>query len=451
MFDSLSDKLQRVFKNLRGEGKLSAANMDEALREIRVALLEADVHFKVVKQFIEQVKEKAMGEEVLTALSPGQQVVKIVRDELTKMLGTHQARLRFANEPPTVVLIVGLQGSGKTTSAAKLARFLTKEGNKPQLVSVDVYRPAARHQLSILAKNVNAPIYEGAPEETKPLELARSARREAMQMGRDLLLIDTAGRQHIDEQLMGELHELKEALNPTEILFVADAMTGQDAVKSADEFHKRLGITGVILTKMDGDARGGAALSIRQITGQPLKFVGVGEKTDALEAFFPDRVASRILGMGDVLSLIDKVQGSIDQAAAEKMQEKLLGDDFTLEDFRDQIKQLQKLGPLGKLLDMMPQMGPLKDLKNAQIDEKEVGRVVAIIDSMTPKERRNHMLINGARRRRIAKGSGTSVQDVNNLLKQYGQARKMMKSFTGQAGLLGKRLSKMKLPGLGSF
>ena len=451
MFDSLSDKLQRVFKNLRGEGKLTAANMEEALREIRVALLEADVHFKVVKQFIEQVKVQATGEEVLSALSPGQQVVKIVRDELTKMLGSHQSRLRFANEPPTVILLVGLQGSGKTTSSAKLARFLTKEGNKPQLVSVDVYRPAARQQLSILARNVNTPIYEGAPEETKPLELARSARREAMRAGRDVLLVDTAGRQHIDEQLMTELHEIKDALNPTEILFVADAMTGQDAVRSADEFHKRLGITGVILTKMDGDARGGAALSIRTITGQPLKFVGVGEKTDALEAFFPDRVASRILGMGDVLSLIDKVQESIDQETAEKMQEKLLGDDFTLEDFRDQIKQLRKLGPLGGLLEMMPQIGPLKDLKNAKIDESEVGRVVSIIDSMTPKERRNHMIINGSRRRRIAKGSGTSVQDVNNLLKQYAQARKMMKSFTGQAGFLGKKLAKMKLPGMTGF
>jgi signal recognition particle subunit SRP54 len=452
MFDNLSEKLQRVFKNLRGEGKLTAANMEEALREIRVALLEADVHFKVVKQFIEQVKEKAMGEEVLTALSPGQQVVKIVRDEMVKMLGSHQSRLRFANEPPTVVLIVGLQGSGKTTSAAKLARFLAKQDNKPQLVSVDVYRPAARHQLSVLAKTVNTPIYEGTAEETKPLELARSARREAMQTGRDVLLVDTAGRQHIDDQLMQELHELKEALDPTEILFVADAMTGQDAVRSADEFHKRLGITGVILTKMDGDARGGAALSIRTITGQPLKFVGVGEKTDALEAFYPDRVASRILGMGDVLSLIDKVQENIDQKTAEKMQEKLLGDDFTLEDFRDQIKQIRKLGSLGGLLDLMPKVGPLKDLKDAKLDEqiseKEINRIIAIIDSMTPKERRNHMLVNGSRRRRIAKGSGTTVQDVNNLLKQYAQARKMMKSFTGQFGMLGKRLSKMKLPGL---
>ena len=451
MFDTLSGKLQRIFKNLRGEGKLTAANMEEALREIRVALLEADVHFKVVKQFIEQVKEKALGEEVLTALSPAQQVVKIVRDELTKMLGSHTSRLRFANEPPTVVLIVGLQGSGKTTSTAKLARFLTKEGSKPQLVSVDVYRPAARHQLSILAKNVSTPIYEGTPEETKPLELAKSARREAMQAGRDIVLVDTAGRQHIDDQLMQELSELKDALNPTEILFVADAMTGQDAVKSAGEFHQRLGITGVILTKMDGDARGGAALSIRSITGQPLKFIGVGEKNDALEAFHPDRVASRILGMGDVLSLIDKVQETIDQETAEKMQEKLLGDDFSLEDFRDQIKQIRKLGSLGGLLEMMPQIGPLKDLKDTKIDESEVGRVVAIIDSMTPKERRNHMIINGSRRRRIAKGSGTSVQDVNNLLKQYAQARKMMKSFTGQAGFLGKKLAKMKLPGLPGF
>jgi signal recognition particle subunit SRP54 len=448
MFENLSDKLQRVFKNLRGEGKLSAANMEDALREIRVALLEADVHFKVVKQFIEQVKEKALGEEVLTALSPAQQVVKIVRDELTKMLGGHQARLRFANEPPTVMLIVGLQGSGKTTSAAKLARFLAKEGSKPELVSVDVYRPAARHQLSILAKNVNAPIYEGTPDEAKPVELARSARRDAVQTGRDILLVDTAGRQHIDDQLMRELQELKEELNPTEILFVADAMTGQDAVKSADEFHKRLGITGVVLTKMDGDARGGAALSIRSITGQPLKFVGIGEKTDALEAFHPDRIASRILGMGDVLSFIDKVQENIDQEAAEKMTEKILGDDFTLEDFRDQIKQIRKLGSLGGLLDMMPKIGPLKELKDAKIDDKEVDRVIAIIDSMTPKERRNHMLINGSRRRRIAKGSGTSVQDVNNLLKQYAQARKMMKSFTGPGGMIGKKLMKMKIPGL---
>ncbi len=446
MFDNLSDKLQRVFKTLRGEGKLSAENMDAALREIRVALLEADVHFRVVKQFIEAVKEQAMGQEVLTALSPTQQVIKIVRDELVKMLGTHQAKLRMANEPPSVIMIVGLQGSGKTTSTAKLARWLSKNGSSPMMVSVDVYRPAARKQLSVLARDLKLPIYEGTPEETKPIDLARSARKEAIQTGRDVVLVDTAGRLHIDEDLMAELSQLKELLNPTEILFVADAMTGQDAVKSADEFHKRLGITGAILTKMDGDARGGAALSIRSVTGQPLKFVGVGEKSDALEPFHPDRVAQRILGMGDVLSLIERVEETIDQKQAEEMQRKLIEDDFTLGDFRDQMKQIRKLGPLESILGMMPQVGMMKDLKNVKVDENEINRLVAIVDSMTPKERANHMMINGQRRKRIAKGSGTSVQEVNNLLKQYAQMRKMMKSFTGGGGFLGKRLAKMKLP-----
>ena len=449
MFENLSDKLQRVFKNLRGEGKLTPENMEGALKEIRLALLEADVHFRVAKQFIEAVREKAMGQEVLTALSPAQQVVKIVRDEMIKMLGQHQARLRTANEPPSVYMIVGLQGSGKTTSSAKLARWLSKNGHSPLLVSVDVYRPAARKQLSVLARDLKLPIYEGAPED-KPSELARGARKEAVQTGRDVILVDTAGRLHIDEELMTELTELKAQLDPVEILFVADAMTGQDAVKSADEFHKRLGITGVILTKMDGDARGGAALSIRAVTGQPLKFVGVGEKPDALEPFHPDRVAQRILGMGDMLSLIEKVEETYGQKEQEEMQRKLIEDEFTLADFRDQIKQLRKLGPLESILGMMPQLGPLKDLKNAKIDEKEITRLVAIVDSMTARERANHMIINGARRRRIAKGSGTSVQDVNNLLKQYAQMRKMMKSFTG-GGFLGKRLGKLKLPmGFGS-
>src|SRR5271154_7167568 len=444
MFDNLSDKLQRVFKNLRGEGKLSSENMEAALREIRVALLEADVHFRVVKQFIEAVKEKAMGQEVLTALSPTQQVIKIVRDEMVKMLGTHQAKLRMANEPPSVIMIVGLQGSGKTTSTGKLARYLTKNSQSPMMVSVDVYRPAARKQLSILAHDLKIPIYEGAPEETKPIDLARSARKEAVQTGRDVLLVDTAGRLHIGDDLMTELSQLKELLNPTEILFVADAMTGQDAVKSADEFHKRLGITGIILTKMDGGPRGGAALSIRSVTGQPLKFVGVGEKSDALEPFHPDRVAQRILGMGDMLSLIEKVGESIDQKSAEEMQRKLIDDDFTLADFRDQMKQLRKLGPLESLLGMMPQLGPLKDLKNVKVDEKEITRMVAIVDSMTAREQANHMIINGARRRRIARGSGTTVQEVNQLLKQYSQARKMMKTFSG--GMFGKKMGKFKLP-----
>jgi signal recognition particle subunit SRP54 len=449
MFDNLSDKLQRVFKTLRGEGKLSAENMEAALREIRVALLEADVHFRVVKQFIEAVKEQAMGQEVLTALSPTQQVIKIVRDEMVKMLGTHQAKLRMANEPPSVFMIVGLQGAGKTTSTAKLARWLSKNGSSPLMVSVDVYRPAARKQLSILGRDLKLPIYEGTPEETQPLELARSARKEAIQTGRDVVLVDTAGRLHIDEDLMTELTQLKETLNPSEILFVADAMTGQDAVKSADEFHKRLGITGVILTKMDGDARGGAALSIRSVTGQPLKFVTTGEKPDALELFHPDRVAQRILGMGDVLSLIERVEETIDQKQAEEMQRKLIEDDFSLGDFRDQMKQIRKLGPLESILGMMPQVGMMKDLKNVKVDENEINRLVAIVDSMTPKERSNHMIINGQRRKRIAKGSGTSVQEVNTLLKQYAQMRKMMKSLTGGGGgFLGKRLAKMMPPGM---
>jgi signal recognition particle subunit SRP54 len=445
MFDNLSDKLQRVFKNLRGQGKLSAENMETALREIRMALLEADVNFKVVKQLIENIRQKAVGEEVLSALSPSQQVVKIVQEELIKILGSHESKLRFANDPPSVFMIVGLQGSGKTTSTGKLARWLSKNGHRPMVVSVDVYRPAAREQLRVVAREVGQPVYEGAPGETLPLDLARSARRECANAGRDVLLVDTAGRLHIDENLMTELQQLKEQLNPVEILFVADAMTGQDAVKSADEFHKRLGITGVILTKMDGDARGGAALSIRHVTGQPLKFVGVGEKLDALEPFHPDRAANRILGMGDLLSFIEKAEEAIDKKQAVEMQRKLIENDFTLEDFRDQLRQIRKLGPLESLLGMMPKVGILKDLKDVKVDEKEIGHVVAIIDSMTPRERVNHMIINGSRRRRIAKGSGTSVQEVNQLLKQYTQAKKMMKSFSG--GFMGKKLGKMKLPG----
>jgi signal recognition particle subunit SRP54 len=444
MFDNLSEKLQRVFKNLRGEGKLTAENMESALREIRMALLEADVNFRVVKQLIENIKQKAMGEEVLTALSPTQQVIKIVHEEMIKILGSHESKLRYANEPPSVFLVVGLQGSGKTTTTGKMARWLSKNGHRPLMVSVDVYRPAAREQLRVIARDINQPIYEGAPEEKQPLELATGARRESVQTGRDVLLVDTAGRLHIDDQLMVELQQLKELLNPVEILFVADAMTGQDAVKSADEFHKRLGITGVILTKMDGDARGGAALSIRNVTGQPLKFVGVGEKFDALEPFHPDRAANRILGMGDVLSLIEKATEQIDQKKAVEMQRKLIENDFTLEDFRDQLRQVRKLGPLGSLLDMMPKVGMLKGLKDVKVDEKEIDHVVAIIDSMTPKERANHMIINGSRRRRIAKGSGTSVQEVNQLLKQYAEARKMMKSISG--GMMGKKFGKMKLP-----
>src|SRR5216683_2493790 len=378
MFDNLSEKLQRVFKNLRGEGRLTPENMEGALREIRVALLEADVNFRVVKQLIEAIKVKAMGEEVLTALSPSQQVIAIVRDELIKILGSHESKLRFANEPPSVILMVGLQGSGKTTSTGKLARWLSKNGHRPLMVSVDVYRPAAREQLRVVARDINLPIYAGTPEETAPLDLARSALKEATNTGRDVLLVDTAGRLHIDDELMNELQQLREMLTPVEILFVADAMTGQDAVKSADEFHKRLGITGIVLTKMDGDARGGAALSIRQVTGQPLKFIGVGEKYDALEPFHPDRIVSRILGMGDVLSFIEKAEEAIDKKQAVEMQRKLIENDFTLEDFRDQLRQIRKLGPLESIMKMMPQVGIMKDLQNVKIDEKEITHVVAI-------------------------------------------------------------------------
>jgi signal recognition particle subunit SRP54 len=420
--------------------------MEQALKEIRVALLEADVHFRVVKQFIESVRQKAMGEEVLTALSPAQQVIKIVHEELVGVLGSHQSRLRFSNNPPTVIFLAGLQGSGKTTTTGKLARWLSRNGHSPLMVSVDVYRPAARRQLSVIARGINLPVYEGKPEEETPDELARGAKREAAETGRDVVLVDTAGRLHIDDELMLELKQLKDSLGPTEILFVADAMTGQDAVKSAEEFHKRLGITGAILTKMDGDARGGGALSIRHVTGQPLKFVGVGEKFDALEPFHPDRVASRILGMGDVLSLIEKVGEAVDQKQAEETQRRILDNDFTLDDFRDQLRQLRKLGPLESLLGMLPGLGPLKNLKDMKLDEGQVTRVVAIIDSMTYKERANHMLVNGSRRRRIARGSGTSVQEVNQLLKQYAQARKMMKSLSG--GFMGKRLGKRMLPGM---
>ena len=454
MFESLSDKLQRVFKNLRGEGKLTPENMEVALKEIRIALLEADVHFKVVKQLIEAVKLKAMGQEVMQALSPGQQVIKIVHEELVKILGQHQAKLRFANEPPTVIMMVGLQGSGKTTSTAKLAKWLAKQDRTPLMVSVDIYRPAAREQLAVLARETKIPIWIGEPGENRPSELVKGAKIEASRAGRDTILVDTAGRLHIDEELMVELDALKAQLNPTEILFVADAMTGQDAVKSAEQFHQRLGITGVILTKMDGDARGGAALSIRTVTGQPLKFIGLGEKPDAFEPFHPDRAAQRILGMGDVMSLIEKVSEAVDQKQAEKMQQKLLDDEFTLEDFRDQLKQIRKLGPLENLLKRMPGMANMpKEMKNAKVDEGELTRIVAIIDSMTQGERNNPLLLNGGRRKRIAMGSGSTVQDVNNLVKQYQEMRKMMKKLTGglAGGMLGKRMSKMKLPFPTSF
>jgi signal recognition particle subunit SRP54 len=440
MFDQLTQKLQKVFKNLRGEGRLSAEHIEEALKEIRMALLEADVNFKVVKQFVESVKAKALGQDVLSSLTPGQQVIKIVRDELLEMLGGESAGLNFPPKRPNVFLIVGLQGSGKTTSTGKLARWLNRNGHRAYLLSIDIYRPAAREQLAILGKDLGVPVYPGVEAED-PLKLCRAALREAENSGCDVLLIDTAGRLHIDEQLMQELRQVKQAVNPAEILFVADAMTGQDAVKSAQEFHTQLGLTGVILTKMDGDARGGAALSIKTVTGQPVKFVGVGEKADALEPFYPDRLVSRILGMGDVLSLIEKAQEAIDQEQAVELEKKLREDTFTLEDFRDQLRQMRKLGPLEQILGMLPQVGPFKDLNKVKVDEKELLHIEAIINSMTPRERAHHQIINGSRRKRIARGSGTSVQKVNQLLKQYVQARKMMKQMSG--GMMA-RLGRMK-------
>ena len=442
MFDQLSQRLQKIFKNLRGEGKLTAEHIEEALKEIRMALLEADVNFRVVKQFVESVKAKALGEEVLMSLTPGQHVIKIVRDELVEMLGGDSARLNFSQKRPNVFLIVGLQGSGKTTSAGKLARWLNRNGHRSYLLSIDVYRPAAREQLAILAKDLNVPVYPGVGADD-PLKLCREAVRETENSGCDVLLIDTAGRLHIDEQLMQELKQVKQLVNPAEILFVADAMTGQDAVKSAQEFHDQLGLTGVLLTKMDGDARGGAALSIKAVTGQPIKFVGVGEKTDALELFYPDRLVSRILGMGDVLSLIERAEEAIDHEKAVEFEKKLREDSFTLEDFRDQLRQMRKLGPLEQILGMLPQVGLFKDLNKVKVDEKELLHIEAIINSMTPRERAHHHIINGSRRKRIARGSGTSVQKVNQLLKQYVQARKMMKQVT--SGMMGK-LGRMKLP-----
>jgi signal recognition particle subunit SRP54 len=452
MFENLQEKLQRAFKSLRGQAKLTEENIDEALREIRLALLEADVNFKVVKQLIDQIRAKAVGQEVMTALSPGEQVIKILRDELVEILGKDTARVKFASQPPTVVLMAGLQGSGKTTTSGKLAHWFKQGGHRPLLVSVDVYRPAAREQLKIVAQAVKANIYEGQVGEanTATVErLVKEARREAVVSGCDVLIVDTAGRLHIDDQLMDEMQSLKKLLNPSEILFVADSMTGQDAVNSADEFHKKLTLTGVVLTKMDGDARGGAALSIRQVTGQPIKFIGVGEKYDALEPFHPDRIVSRILGMGDILSLIERAEQQIDKKKAAEMASKALsGDGFSLEDFRDQLRQVKKMGSMKSLMGMLPSIGPFSGLQKAadNVDEKQINRVEAIINSMTSHERVHHEVINGSRRKRIARGSGTTVQEVNNLLRQYAQMKKMFKQMGKPS--FARKLAGMKLPGM---
>ena len=443
MFENLTDRLQRTFKNLRGQGKLTDEHLDAALAEIREALLEGDVNVGVADELLANIKAKGLGTEVMLQLSPDQQVIKIVRDELLNLLGKH-AKPLFASRPPSVWMIVGLQGSGKTTTTGKLAKWLTQHGHRPIVVSTDVYRPAAREQLSQVAKAIGISVWPATGTD-KPLEIVRGAIKEAKLSASDVVLVDTAGRLHIDDELMNELSTLKKELQPSEMLFIADAMVGQDAVRSAGEFHKRLGLTGVILTKLDGDARGGAALSIGKVTGAPVKFVGLGEKYDALEGFYPERIVSRVLGMGDILSLIERAEGAFDKKAALELERKLRKEEFTLEDFRDQLKQIRKMGPLEQLVDMLPKIGPLQNMpKDAQVDEKKLKQVEAIINSMTNEERRDHNVIDGKRRKRIAKGSGTSVQDVNQVVKQYLQMRTMMKQYGAMA-------SRAKMKGLGKL
>src|SRR3990170_2151448 len=447
MFEALTEKLGRTFKSLRGEGKLSEAHITEALSQIRLALLEGDVHFQVVQQLTDNIRRRALGQEVLLALSPDQQVLKIVRDELVQLLGVAHTPLQFAKKPPSIIFLTGLQGSGKTTTTGKLGKWLAKTGHRPMAVSTDVRRPAAREQLRQIARAVGLPVVE--KESSDPLELLKAAKREAELSAYDVVLVDTQGRLHIDAELMGELEVMKKASPPVETLFVADAMTGQDAVKSAGTFHERLSLTGVILTKMDGDARGGAGLSIRWVTGQPIKFIGLGEKYDALEPFHPDRIVSRLLGMGDVLSLIEKAEETVDRAKAEELEEKLRRAEFTLEDFRDQLRQLKKMGPLDQVLEMIPGIAP--EVRGQAVDERKLKRLEAIIDSMTPKERRRPDVLDGRRRRRVARGSGTTVQEINQLLRQYAEMRRLMKAMKGGEKEAMRKLAarfggKMKLP-----
>ncbi len=436
MFDNLSDKLDGVFKRLKGHGTLTEKNISDGLREVRMALLEADVHFKVVKQFIAGIKERALGQEVMTSLTPGQQVVKIVNEELTGLMGGQSEELNLAGTHPVAIMMVGLQGSGKTTTSGKLAIHLRKKGRKPYLVPADVYRPAAIDQLMKLGDQIDVPVF-ASKTDMDPVDICQKARVAAQKEGCDVILLDTAGRLHIDDELMGELQRIKAAVQPSDILLIADAMTGQDAVNMAKSFDDALGIGGVVLTKMDGDARGGAALSIKSITQKPIKFIGVGEKLNNLEVFHPDRMASRILGMGDVLSMIEKAQEVVDAKEAAALEKKLRKNQFTLEDFRDQMAQVRKMGSLSDLMGMIPGMGKLKQMKNFEVDDRQLVRIEAIINSMTPYERRRHSIINGSRRKRIAKGSGTTVQDVNQLLKNYTQVMKMMKKLNkgGMRGL----------------
>jgi signal recognition particle subunit SRP54 len=435
VFESLSTRVQEVFKSLRGEVRLTEDHVEAALREIRLALLEADVNFKVVKAFIDRVRDRAMDQTVLRSLTPGQQVIKIVRDELLALFGDAEGGLIKTTAAPRVVLLLGLQGSGKTTTAGKLGKWLVRQGRHPLMVSTDVRRPAAIEQLSVLGEQAEIRVY--APETMDPVTRATGALAEARAKGFDTVIVDTAGRLHIDDELMDELQAIKDAVRPADLLYVADAMTGQDAIKSAGEFNARVGVTGVVLTKLDGDARGGAALSVVSVVGVPIAFAGSGERLEDLEPFHPERVVSRVLGMGDVLSLIEKAEAAISEEDAERLEEKIRANEFTLEDFRDQLKTIRRMGPLESIIGMLPGMGNMKALAENKPDEKQISRVEAIINSMTPDERRKQHIINGSRRKRIAKGSGTSVEEVNRLLKQFVQMQKMLKQIGGMAGLGG--------------
>lgn len=447
-FEGLTSRLQGVFSKLRGKGKVSEDDVNEAMREVRLALLEADVNFKVVKEFIAKVKEKAVGSEVMDSFTPGMVIIDIVNKELTNLMGGSQAKLAKNNRPPTVVMMAGLQGAGKTTTSAKLAKLLLKGNHRPLLVAGDIYRPAAIKQLQVLGEQIKVPVFT-LPDGNSPVEIARQALQHAKDNGNDYLLIDTAGRLHIDEELMEELRQIHEVTKPDEVLLVVDAMTGQDAVNVAESFNQQLELTGVVLTKLDGDTRGGAALSVKAVTGCPIKFAALGEKIDALEPFHPERMASRILGMGDMLSLIEKAQSSIDADKAKEMERKMRNAEFTFEDFLEQMDQVKKLGPLDQIMDMIPGMGKMKQMQDVKVDEKQMGRVEAIVHSMTTEEKQNPDLINHSRRKRIATGSGTTLADVNRLIKQFDEMRRMMKQFSSMMGPKGKGSKMMKQLGKG--
>ncbi|QUW21850.1 signal recognition particle protein [Sporosarcina sp. Marseille-Q4063] len=447
-FEGLAERLQGTLQKIRGKGKVNEADVKEMMREVRFALIEADVNLKVVREFVKTVSEKAVGSDVMKSLTPGQQVVKIVKDELTNLMGGEQEPIKFSRNSPTVIMMVGLQGAGKTTTSGKLATLLRKRHNrKPLLVAADVYRPAAIEQLETVGRQLTIPVFSRGTD-ISPVEIVRQALEEAKKEHHDIVIVDTAGRLHVDEKLMQELADIHELSTPDEVFLVVDAMTGQDAVNVAQNFNETVGITGVVLTKLDGDTRGGAALSIRSVTGKPIKFIGVGERMDALEAFHPERMASRILGMGDVMSLIEKAQDNVDEDKAKELEEKFRTQTFTLDDFLDQLQQVKKMGPLDELLKMMPGAGKIKGLENAQVDEGQMGRVEAVIQSMTTKERTTPEIINANRRRRIAKGSGTSIQEVNRLLKQFEEMKKMVKQMTNMQQ---KGKKRMKMPGFDSF